>query len=201
MLESPIKTYYVERISPIISATPQTSQNKRSASLQISRSPILRWTPAARPGKSAQRSPRSSWESWRLSSPTTTTWPGSAATRSPSIWTSQRDRYAGLSPLTYNLPNLSLQINSPFIYESNVLTIKKVFILISVDLKVKTNLWSQKSPLKKSLLETLMSQKLKHMEREENDRLTTMLLVSHRQIFLVAKFSNNSTGFISRCIK
>lgn len=104
-------------------------------------------------------------------------------------------------PLTYNLPNQSLQINSPFIYESNVLTIKKVFILISADLKVKTNLWSQKSPLKKSLLETLMSQKLKHMEKEQNDRLTTMLLVSHRQIFLVAKFSNNSTGFISRCIK
>lgn len=43
-------------------------------------------------------------------------------------------------PLTYNLPNQSLQNNSPFIYESNVLTIKMVFILISVDLKVKTNL-------------------------------------------------------------
>lgn len=52
-------------------------------------------------------------------------------------------------PLTYNLPNQSLQINSPFIYESNVLTIKKVFILISADLKVKTNLWSQKITSKK----------------------------------------------------
>lgn len=69
-----------------------------SVSLQISRSPVLRWTPAARPGKSARRSPRSSWESWKPSSPTTTTWPGSVATRSPSTWTSQSDRYGDPIP-------------------------------------------------------------------------------------------------------
>ena len=90
-------------------------------------------------------------------------------------------------PLTYNLPNLSLQNNSPFIYESNLIYIETVFILISADSKVKTNIWSHKSPLKKSLLETLILQKLKDTEREQNDRLTTMLLVSHRQTFLVAK--------------
>ena len=90
-------------------------------------------------------------------------------------------------PLTYNLPNLSLQDNSPFIYESNLIYIETFFILISADSKVKTNIWSHKSPLKKSLLETLILQKLKDTEREQNDRLTTMLLVSHRQTFLVAK--------------
>lgn len=43
-------------------------------------------------------------------------------------------------PLTYNLPNLSLQINSSFIYESNLIYIETVFILISADSKVKTNI-------------------------------------------------------------
>lgn len=93
--------------------------------LQISRSPVLRWTPAARPEKSARRSLKSSWGSWKPSSPTTTTWPDSAVMRSPSTWTSQSGRYAMTSSGRNRGGAISVPPYYPLIYQYwNILYMK-----------------------------------------------------------------------------
>lgn len=60
---------------------------------QTSRTLDLSLTQTARQGRKEQPLPRSSWESWKLSSLITITWPVCVATKLLLTWTSLRDRY------------------------------------------------------------------------------------------------------------